>query len=307
MKIIKVLGVVAGIHVFALMLIFANPGCSSTTKPTPAPVDTIARAEPGPAITVPGLQPAAASGASGMSAAPISFNPDAPALAGDGIRFTPTRPGTAAASTLVATPVADVTPMTTYTVKSGDNLWTIAKKNNLTAAELAASNNLKTSVVLHEGQKLLISSKHTSPAASASSTAMAPTAATKTEPAPKPSAESTKYTVKPGDTLGTIAKNFGVRSKDISTINNISDPQKLRAGTVLTIPGYKAVTDKTTTATGKTSATGTTAKPSVSPTDAAPIFGAPSANQVPVIGPSSTSPDIPIIKLDDPSAASKKP
>ena len=95
MKIMKVLGVVVGIHLFALILIFANPGCSSTSKPTPAPVDTLAKSEPAPAITVPGVPPGGDSGYPAVSAAPIMFNPDAPALAGGGgIRFTPTRPGT---------------------------------------------------------------------------------------------------------------------------------------------------------------------------------------------------------------------
>ena len=37
MKILKIFGVVVGIHLFALLLIFANPGCSSTSKPPPAP------------------------------------------------------------------------------------------------------------------------------------------------------------------------------------------------------------------------------------------------------------------------------
>ena len=32
MKILKIFGIVVGIHVFALLLIFANPGCSSSSK-----------------------------------------------------------------------------------------------------------------------------------------------------------------------------------------------------------------------------------------------------------------------------------
>ena len=45
MKILKIFGIVVGIHVFALILIFANPGCSSTTKPTPALADTTSKTE----------------------------------------------------------------------------------------------------------------------------------------------------------------------------------------------------------------------------------------------------------------------
>ena len=42
MKILKIFGIVVGIHVFALISIFANPVGSSTTKPPPAPHDTVA-------------------------------------------------------------------------------------------------------------------------------------------------------------------------------------------------------------------------------------------------------------------------
>ena len=39
MKILKIFGIVAGIHALAFLLILANPGCSSTSKPPPAPAN----------------------------------------------------------------------------------------------------------------------------------------------------------------------------------------------------------------------------------------------------------------------------
>lgn len=301
MKIMKVLGVVVGIHLFAFMLIFANPGCSSTSKPAPAPVDTVAKSEAAPAISVPGLS---AAPAAPISAAPIAFNPDAPASAGDGIRFTPTRPGSAAASTLVAEPVADVVPASTYVVKSGDSLWTIAKKNNLTTAELAAANNLKTGAVLHQGQKLLIPGK--AAPKGVSSTAAATTKATVA--APKQSAESISYTVKSGESLSIIAKNFGVKQGDIAVANNITDPQKIRAGMVLTIPGWKGA-DKNGKPAAKSSTPSPTTKPATTSTGK-PLFGdpvTPDANPVPVIGAGSGTPEIPLIKIGDAPAGTQKP
>src|SRR3954471_10891085 len=138
MKILKIFGIVVGIHVFALILIFANPGCSSTTKPSPAPVDTMSRAEPSATVNV------------AMPSPPmnVAFNPDAPATAtassaSGGVRYTPTRPNTAAASTLMTAPVIDVTPATTYTVKAGDSLYELGKKFKVPYAEIAATNNLK--------------------------------------------------------------------------------------------------------------------------------------------------------------------
>jgi LysM repeat protein len=236
MKIMKVLGVVVSIHLFALVLIFANPGCSSTTKTTPVPTDTVAKSEPAPSVAVTGVSPGVnVSGAgSPVSAPPASFNPDAPATAaggGAGVRFNPTRPGTPAASTLVAEPVSDVTPASTYAVKSGDSLWTIAKKNGLAVADLAAANNLKASASLREGQKLVIPAKRAA-AAAAASKASAPEA-----PPAKAPADAVKHTVKSGETLGTIARKYGVKQGDVAVANNITDPQKVRAGMELVIPG----------------------------------------------------------------------
>jgi len=305
MKIMKVLGVVVGIHVFALMLIFANPGCTSTSKPTPAPSDTVAKSEPAPAVSLPGLSPAP--GGSPVSAAPIAFNPDAPATVGDGIRFTPTRPGTAAAATLVAEPVADVTPTTTYTVKSGDNLWIVAKRNHLSYTELAAANNLKSNANLHEGQKLLIPGKpvaHTAPAVDSATAAK-----TAVPAAAKPSADAVKHIVKSGESLSMIAKQYGVKQGDIAVANNITDPQKIRAGMELTIPGWQATSAKAAKPAGKSGAGSTAAKPAAA-ADSKPLFNAPGGTQVPVIGPNAgaaPTSDVPVIKVDEAPAAPKQP
>lgn len=44
------------------------------------------------------------------------------------------------------------------------------------------------------------------------------------------------YVVKSGDTLGAIAKRYGVSVQSIATLNNISDPNKISVGQVLKIP-----------------------------------------------------------------------
>ncbi len=56
-------------------------------------------------------------------------------------------------------------------------------------------------------------------------------------PGPDPS-EMTFYKVRRGDTLGRIARRFGVRTGDIVAENNIRRPNRLRIGQVLTIPLY---------------------------------------------------------------------
>ncbi len=231
MKILKIFGVVVGIHIFALVLIFANPGCSSTTKSIPAPSDTLAPDTP-PSVSLPITS-------TGGSA--LAFNPDAPAMAATGtggVRFNPTRPGTPAASTLTPEPVADVTPATTYTLQGGDNLWSLSKKFRLTTAQLAAANNIRTNAILRPGQKLIIPGKAITPGV-ATVAETAPVAPRTEAPAAK-SGETVKHVVKPGESLSMIAQHYGVRQGDIAVANNISDPQKIRAGMELSIPGWQS-------------------------------------------------------------------
>ncbi len=280
MKILKIFGVVVVIHVFALILIFANPGCSSNTKPAPAPADTVsASAEPSsPKITVPSTA-AAATETSPVSAAPMAGNETSPIVAAPAdlatpssasvaIRFTPTRPGTAAAGALEAEPVAGVTPATTYTVCRGDSLWTIAKKNRLTVSELAAANNVKSGATVHIGQKLLIPSKPVpglrEPAAPAKEPAPAAASASS---APKAAGDTVRHVVKPNETLGAIARKYGVKIGDIATANNITDPKRIRPGMELVIPGWQAPVGKAGT---KSAATPAKANPVAIPTIAVP-------------------------------------
>ena len=306
MKIIRVFGVVVGIHLFALMLIFANPGCSSTSKPAPKPAETASA--PAPAAPVVSVPIAGAADASSISAAPIGFDPTAPAVAG--VRFSPTRPGTPAASAIVAAPVADVTPATTYPVAKGDSLWTIAKKNQLTVGELAAANNLKPASTLRLGQKLIIPGK--APASGGAGTAQAaaasivPTATPANGATPadagKAKGESISHTVKMGESLGTIARKYGVRQGDIAVANNITDPQKITAGQILSIPGWQ-------TPVAKAKAAAKPADPVVKPAEPArSYFVVPPVEQdldsglkpVPVT-------EVPVIRVDDPAAPAPKP
>jgi LysM repeat protein len=282
------------------MLIFANPGCSSTSKPAPAPADTVAPAPAAPIVSVPLPNSAAAAsdGGSSLSAAPISFDPSAPAVAG--VRFTPTRPGTPAATALEAAPVADVVPAAAYVVKSGDNLWNLAKKNHLSVSELAGANNLKAGTALRPGQKLIIPGK--APAAgstAAPATAkVTPTATPTGTAAPKPAGDSTTHTVKMGESLGTIARKYGVRQGDVAVANNITDPQKITAGQILVIPA--AAKSKTATPATKTVDMGKPAEP------AKPLFVVPPIEQDLDAGlKAAPAGEVPVIKIEE-SPAPKK-
>ena len=308
MKILKVFGIVVGIHVFALILIFANPGCSSTTKPAPTPAESVAQ-EPAPTISVPSSAFAAPSPA--PAATTVAFNPDAPATYGsmlDTSRFVPTRPNTPAASAVTAQPPENITPATTYTVKQGDSLWTLQKKFHINYKDIASANNLKTGATLHEGQKLIIPSR--TAAAPTTAAAAAPVAAdAKAQPKPEAAAptkgngQDFKYTVKPGETLGAIAQKFDVKVRDIAVRNNIGDPQKVRAGTELTIPGWKATSAKAgsrssteASSAGPSSHASAAAAPAPAPAAPAPV---PSIQLEPDQPATTTSNGVPVIRIDD--------
>ncbi|MEY3775008.1 MAG: hypothetical protein RLZZ129_1788 [Verrucomicrobiota bacterium] len=286
MKILKIFGIVVGIHVFALVLIFANPGCSaSSAKPRGAAVP----ADESPAIT---LNYGSTTGepitAAPLNGAPILFNPDAPATSA-GARYSPTRPGTPTATTLQTQPVADVLPVSTYTVVRGDSLWSLAKKHNLTVAELAAANSLSASATLQLGQRLVIPGKSSAPAESA--VPAAPAVAEVSEP--RPAAESVVHVVKAGETLGAIARKYQVTVGEIATANNITDPGKIRPGRELVIPGWKAPGSRPS---GSAVATPRPA----SPPPAAPVIRLPSAEEDLDAGLKPKS-DVPVIKIEEPS------
>ena len=307
MKILKIFGVVVGVHVFALILIFANPGCSSSTRPAPRPADTVAASETPAAVTppvvppsvpvaepapAPALAPApslAAAPAESSATAPISFNPDLPAVAAPAVsRTSPTRPNTPVANALVAEPVSDVTPAKTYTVMSGDNLWNLSKKHGVPVSQLAAANNLKASAVLHPGQKLVIPGKAPASAAPAAATAPAakaapaakPAASTRTSEAAPRSSGGTRHVVKPGESLSVIAKQYGVGTGDLAVANNITDPRKVRSGMELVIPAAGSRGAKA---------------PAKAPEAPKPAESVP----VPTLNLSAPASDVPVIRVDE--------
>ncbi len=52
------------------------------------------------------------------------------------------------------------------------------------------------------------------------------------------SAETTEYVVRSGDSLGCIAKQYGISRSEIIDLNKMSDPNKLRVGQKLLLPGH---------------------------------------------------------------------
>lgn len=143
-----------------------------------------------------------------------------------------------------------ITYYITYTVKSGDTLSGIAYSYGIPAAALAAANDIAGDII-YPDQELRIPLDEQ---------AMAALTAT---PTPSPD-ESNKvvYTVKAGDTLGGIAKSYGVTVDEIMTANSLGS-DVIRVGQKLTIPVPPPPPTDTPTATATSTATST---PTITPT-----------------------------------------
>ena len=114
----------------------------------------------------------------------------------------------------------------TYTVKSGDSLWSIAQKYNTSVAALKSTNNLITNN-LKIGQILKL-----------------PTAGV----IPPTSENNIIYVVAPGDSLWKIANAYGTTTSAIKTLNNLSS-DNLSIGQTLLIPGTSSTNTNTGTGT----------------------------------------------------------
>ena len=130
-----------------------------------------------------------------------------------------------------------------YTVKSGDSLWKIAKANNVSVAALKQANNL-TSDSLKVNQKLTIPSSATT--ATATATPAAAASATELQPGLHADNSPTTHIVDIGESLGSIAKKYNVSVADLMKANNLSDGKRVTVSQKLVIPSASAPTPVTT-------------------------------------------------------------
>ncbi|XCB29971.1 LysM peptidoglycan-binding domain-containing protein [Arcanobacterium hippocoleae] len=135
-----------------------------------------------------------------------------------------------------AAPAAKSSPATagaTYTVKPGDTLSAIAAKYKTTVSALAHANAISNPSLIYAGQKLKITNTANSLPTAAKPAAPANTGNTaNTSPALHP---SDTYTVKAGDTLGAIARQYGTTVSAIAKTNNIANPSLIYVGQKLQI------------------------------------------------------------------------
>ena len=130
-------------------------------------------------------------------------------------------------------PVAVEAATRSYTVRKGDVLATIARKNNLSLDELKRINGLKSNTV-KAGRKLALVSSPTKSASAPERKAVKALAASEIKPKAKKAETVTRYKVRRGDTLYSIAKQFKVETSDLMRWNSVS-AKTLMPGKTLTI------------------------------------------------------------------------
>jgi LysM repeat protein len=299
MKLMKIVGIVAGIHVIGLIGLAIFGSTRSTAQPAPPTA-----AAPVPDAATDAAAPVAPVAADSPSAAP------APADAGASINFyPPTRPGTPAAQALIGTPAPEVTPATTYEVRRGDSLARISHRYHVTVGDLMRTNHLRHGTTLHPGQKLVIPEK---PAASRSGgmegeqAAPARPAARSHAPEAAPAAggKESSYTVRSGDRLSSIAHRFGLTTGQLAAANNITNPKLIRPGQTLVIPAGRHAKGSGRKATEAAAPAPAEQAPAAAPApETAPVVpAAPPAGNAP-----ADSDAVPVVRVPDASGSSPAP
>jgi LysM repeat protein len=150
----------------------------------------------------------------------------------------PAAPAPEAAPAAPAPAPAAPAPVSTYTVVRGDSLSGIASRFGTTSRNLMSLNGITNANLIRVGQVIKLSAD-AAPAAPAPA-APAPAAPAPAAPAPTATAAPTTYTVVARDTLSGIASRFGTTTRNLMSLNGITNANRLRIGQVLTIVGAAA-------------------------------------------------------------------
>ncbi|MCM3544107.1 LysM peptidoglycan-binding and 3D domain-containing protein [Priestia megaterium] len=146
----------------------------------------------------------------------------------------------------------------TYTVKSGDTLYRIAKNNGTSVQQLKEWNNLSNHLI-YVNQVLKISGTGT---VSSSPSAPVQEKTNETQASPAPS-NSKSYKVQPGDTMWSVAQRHGISISQLKQWNNLSS-NTIYINQVLQVGGQAAAQAKPSTPSPAAPSTPSTSAPSTS-------------------------------------------
>lgn len=128
-------------------------------------------------------------------------------------QLTDTRPPSTPAAASGVQPLSGAE--STYTVKSGDSIERIARKNGTTASALANLNGLKPDSLIYPDQELKVPGK---------------TAAADIESSPAATNESRTHTVVAGETFYKISMRYGISVDELTTANPNVNHKALKIG-----------------------------------------------------------------------------
>ncbi len=112
-----------------------------------------------------------------------------------------------------------------YVVERGNTLSAIAVQFGVTVRDLMDANELRNRHLIRAGQRLRL------PLPAGSAGAEAPGAS------PPAASVDGLYTVRPGDSLSSIALRFGIDQSTLKTLNGLQDADRIEAGQTLTVSG----------------------------------------------------------------------
>ncbi len=171
-------------------------------------------------------------------------------------------------------PVAEEEKGAEIEVQRGDTLYGLSRRHGVSLNELMRVNGL-TNPTLMPGQKLALPSGKVAPRAPQPSRTVA------AEPVPAPADWTGTYTIQSGDSLYAIARRNDVKVADLQRYNSITDPRRVRPGTVLKIPGVAGA------AMAEASPSVSVAPPPLAPPSSAPVTAV-----VPPLGAAPAAPTI---------------
>ncbi|HRK19467.1 MAG TPA: LysM peptidoglycan-binding domain-containing M23 family metallopeptidase, partial [Hyphomicrobiaceae bacterium] len=128
---------------------------------------------------------------------------------------------------------------TTIEVVAGDTLYGLSKRHGVSVSSLMEVNGLK-SAALKPGQKLALPSGARRPLERPAVAKAPPAAQVPAASAPTTASVETwtgTHTVKPGESLYAIARQHKIKLAELQAANTVTDPTRVRPGTVLKVPG----------------------------------------------------------------------
>lgn len=121
-------------------------------------------------------------------------------------------------------------PSSRHTVAPGETAWAIARRYDLTLEELVAMNDIADVRQLAVGMELVV------PEVSEAALELErPDVAAAPVGGSDPTMHA--YRVRRGETLWRIAQRHGVSTRQLATMNGLQEPERLRAGRVIHVPG----------------------------------------------------------------------